>query len=133
VLGSPNKSRHVIFEYLETGERVYLIFKREWFLTFQDRFAQFTQENPQYAEQGESINEESLLYAKEKGCEVIVFIHPEGFYKGYVNVLLNFCKKHNLIYTQDRTNSYKVEGGTREAINETTYSFPRSLLTRVEI
>jgi hypothetical protein len=122
-----NKSRHKVIEV--DGERIYLIYKREFFNTFSKQFPEFIGQFPYYSdEKGESINPYGIYMANKYSCDKIVFAHKEGFFWIYTKQLENFCEKYNLIRKQERGNDYLQKGGDRQIEYEETYCFPASML-----
>lgn len=115
--------------------RLYCIYKREFFLTFAKQFKNFISLNPMFKDQeGESINLVALNNAIRSGCEFLVFIYPHKVYYAYTLMIKNFCEKNGLIRGQIRLNSFIKQDYTGKYIpeSEVTYSFPKGLLNEVE-
>lgn len=114
------------------NKKLYVIFKRDFFITFNKQFVSFSKQYPEYYGEGESINTDALNRAIKFDCEYIVFIHDTGVFVAYPMLIKNFCETHKLIRGQKRLNSIYANGTTEEHINEITYSFPKKLLIPIE-
>jgi hypothetical protein len=129
-----NHNRHVIIRNQETGETLYALFKREYFITFGRQFPEFARKEPSLAGYAESINEENLDLAIRFGAQRVVFVHPDGrAYSTTPNALRAFCTENGLIRTQNKVNSYIREGVRTGGLQERTYCIPIKLLTREEL
>jgi len=121
-----NKNRHRLINF--KGKNYYLVFKRDFFNTFYKQFEVFYDNYPELGKQGESINAESLKTCIKYNVSDIIFIHSDGFYSITPLQLVKFCKKFDLLRTQDKNNKYKGQNGVYNKVNEETYSFPIGLL-----
>jgi hypothetical protein len=131
VIKEVNKSRHKIVE-LETKERWYCVYKREFYHTFSKEFEDELLKHPYYVDsEGESLNQEALKEAQRNDCDKLVFIHPDAVYFQYLNAFLSFAISNNLIREQERENEYLFEGGKRKAVHEITYSVPVPFLEKM--
>ena len=123
-----NKGRHWL---IKTDESTYYILYRRFpFKTFSKQFFEFSEKNPSYGEEGETINL-NLLEIPLKHNAIIVFIYQNGSFKWIHSKAFNkFSKENNLIREQERGNVYNKGDytGKKEIINETTASIPFSLL-----
>ena len=132
-----NKKRHLIVETEIKGfEKIYIVFHRETFHTFANKFYfNFIQSNQEYRfSEGESLNIEFINKAIEEEC-VLLFIYPDKKIKWiYPELFRKFAEKHKLINNQERTNIYKTRNysGNLMAVNEITYSIPVDLLKDFE-
>ena len=98
----------------------YMLFKREFFLSFSKQFKDFTSKNKSLMGYGESINSECLDYAIKNGADRVMFTYQSGvIYYTYPNMIKRFCEKNNLVRVQEET-------------GEKTYSFPLKVLDRLE-
>ena len=123
-----NKTRHRLY-YTKKG-LFYVVFKREFFLTFSKQFPVFAEQNP--TGYGESINKYFLEIALAKDA-VLLFVYSDGkIYKCYPKTIKTICEKNNLIRIQEKMNAYKLMdySGKKEYQQEITYSFPLFLLER---
>lgn len=131
VIKEVNKSRHKIVQ-LDSGEKWYCVYKREFYHTFAKEFEEEMLRHPYYAEsEGESLNQESLKEAQRNDCDKLVFIHPDAVYFQYLNAFLGFAISNNLIREQDKSNNYLVKGGERKDLHEITYSVPVPFLEKL--
>jgi len=117
-----NKERHALIK--TSSKSFYVVYKRDFFNTFGDRFPEFIKEYGFLDGRGESINSEGLEIALWNNVDYIVFIHPDNFYFIYPQTI----KKLNLIRRQDKKNLYYEKG--YEAKQEITYSVPIELLKK---
>ena len=109
----------------------YVVFKREFFLTFSEVFHEFVEENPSMQGVGESLNEDAVLLSVKLNATFLVFVHPDGsVWLTYPLIFLKYAQKHGLKRTQLRTFFYKKQDGTSDLVEtrETTLSVPRALL-----
>jgi len=121
-----NKGRHYL---IEGKVKIWFVFKKEHFKTFSYKFPELIAKYPEYAGEGDSINTKMLTLAVNYGCKYIVFAHKEdAYYYADPLELLTFCADNDLKRVQDRSNSYRGLGGTRDNVHEYTYSFPLKLL-----
>jgi len=122
------RNGHSILE--SNNNRIYVIFKKEPFYTFNRQFKQFIADNPQLDGLGESINIEVLERCKTFRCEDIVIIHPNEIYVVPPNLISKFCMKYGLVRGQNKLNSYFKQDGfkTKENISEVTFSFPQKIM-----
>jgi hypothetical protein len=89
VIKEVNKSRHKIIQ-LETGEKWYCVYKREFYHTFNKEFEVELLKHPYYLDsEGESLNQEALKEAQRNDCDKLVFIHPDATYFQYLNVFVH--------------------------------------------
>jgi hypothetical protein len=127
-----NGGRHRLYEC--NGEKIYAVYKREWFNTFSKQFEDvpIIKSNEEYRGVGESLNVEFVELACKYNA-VLIFVHPDGFYKVFSNLYRKFAEKHGLYRVQERFNKFKRTGGGFEMRKEVTYCVPFSLLERLEV
>jgi hypothetical protein len=130
------KNGHYVLKSLDDKNKpnLYVVYKRDWFMTFSKKFSDFIKKNPHFEGVGESINKEALKRALANKCDYIIFIHDSEVFVGYTKMILNICINNNLIRNQNRLNSYAKtnNSGKSELVSETTYSFPKKLLVPFE-
>ena len=108
--------------------KLYCIYKRDFFIHFNDIFKEFSSEFPDLSGLGESINLSLLDRAIRLDCDYLVFIHENEVLLAYPKQIKRFCEKYNLFRKQNRENVYKTLNGNKEPIREITYSFPKKML-----
>ena len=131
VLSKRNKGRHLLVNI--DGKLVYLVYKRDFFNTFEDKFKSFCDKFPHLKGVGESINEDCLEYCIKAKVQEIYFLHGSGDYSITPRLFYNFIEKFGLKRVQDKGNMYLQEGGRYENIREITCSVPKKLLNEVLI
>jgi hypothetical protein len=102
---------------------------------FNNLFQRFVRSNPDMKGLGESINKEWLDYSIKSRSDYLLFVYPDR--RAYIippMLVKRYCEKNNLIRTQLKANDYKLTdcSTSTERINELVYSFPISLLTKIE-
>lgn len=130
-----NRGRHCILSppFDSDLPKFYVVFKRSWFVTFNNKFQEFISEFPDMAGYGESINKEWLDLALQQRVSYFLFVHEEGsIYQVSPLLLQKFVFKHNLFRSQERRNDYRRADGSGGVIsvNELTVCFPCKLLER---
>lgn len=143
-----NKDRHFLITChagYETQKLYYLVYHKDFFMTFNQQFPAFVAEFPQYAGVAESINKEWLElavsytkplpdWAVEPDVK-LVFIYPEGrMYWTDPRLFKKFAEAQKLVRTQEKVNLENREdySGRQQPINETTYSLPVKMLKPLE-
>ena len=111
----------------------YVVFKRDWYHSFNSAFPSFIDKHPECKGYGESLDTEYLDIALIHNS-IIVFIHPDNAY--FIDSVLMdlYCINHKLYRQQDKENIYKKGNYTKEvkAEQEQTYCIPISLLQNLE-
>jgi hypothetical protein len=110
---------------------LYVVYKRDFYKTFEYTFRDFCYNNPDLCGEGESINVESLNMALRMDAEYVIFLHTDGIYCIPTMLIKKFCEKYSLVRLQKRINSY-IRGDSSKSIQEKTYSFPKKLLEPIE-
>jgi len=125
---------HHIIDTRGKESKIYLLFKREFFNTFESKFPIVIYRLPEMRGVGESINKEALDIAIMRNCDYVVFIHESEVYITYPRIIKNLCEKYKLIRVQKKGNMYNMKdcSGQSSEIFETTYSFPKALLQKFE-
>jgi len=147
-----NKDRHMLIKcfsgYDDIERRFYILYKKECFMTFSDKFNMFVKENKDYEGFGESINKEwldlavlnSITGVAEKSMLVeiemsLIFIYPDGsMFEIHPKAFEKFAEENGLVRVQDKFNELSKEdyyGGT-SWIQESTYHIPISLLRKIQ-
>ncbi len=143
--------------YITTNKgNFYLLFKKDFFHSFNHEFPEYVKQPNTFKGVGESINIEYMKFAlnnnavllfchennknaiytpsREKLTKALETIMPEADFNGVpaTALLKIYCDHYNLKRTQDRTNQYKVNDYTNGTIevNERTFSFPFALVER---
>lgn len=124
VVGSFNKERHKIVKFC--GEKLYVVFKRDFFKKFDDYYPSFVESNPQYRGYAESLNKDFVTIAVSE-ADKLVFIHPDITYWCYPALMKRFCEAYNLQRKQIKENVYS-SFGEKEIKQETVYNLPMKLL-----
>lgn len=125
-----NKGRHTHFKPTNPKKpSFYAIYKREYYETFCHAFPEYCNTHPEMKGSGESINQNSLHLALYLKTDYLLFIHPEGIKKINPMLVYKYCRKHKLVRTQKKLNTYlKPWEQDKKIIQETTYTFPSKLL-----
>ena len=97
--------RHYILE-THLGNRYYVIWKRELYLSFGETFG--------YSGPGESVDVETVQYAMRRGITNFVFVYPSGrVYVVPVREVFNFATKNDTIRdlhsSGDRVMSFPIK------------------------
>lgn len=130
---SSYRNGHAFLRPIDQGiPGLYVIYKRDFYMTFKHEFSSFCEKYPDLAGEGESINSDALDRALRFGAQYIVFIHPGEVLVAYPMLIKKFCESHGLIRGQKRLNMYLAVGGDYEEKSEVTYSFPKKLLRPFE-
>lgn len=132
--GNYRNGHAILKSYDRDSPNFYVVYKRDFYMTFKHEFSGFCESHPDLAGEGESINEEALSRAIRHGCEYIVFIHRGEVFVTYPLLVAKFCKSHGLIRGQKRLNLYLQANtnGNYAHESEVTYSFPKKLLRKFE-
>ena len=128
-----NRGRHLLMQTIDERNKYtyyYVLFKHTDMHSFNNIFADFIKENPEYAGHGESINVEWLEYAKNRDATLIYIYPNQSIYSIPSQLAYKFCNKHSLVHEQDRENTYTLSDHT-EIRREKQYIFPIKLLTRI--
>lgn len=136
--------------------KFYLIYKKEYLMSFNNLFSEYIKENNALSGIGESINIEYLQYAINNHA-IVLFIHEDGkiytidkialntilniaFFEDYTHLNTSqmikvFCEYHKLKRTQTIQNERKMPDYDNNTclVQESTYSFPVRLLKRFDI
>ncbi len=108
-----NEGRHSLMKPIDKSKPVfYSLFKKDFF----NSFGKFYPDEPSSV--GESINEEWLNLALDRGVDYLAFVYPSGH--GYFispSLVKRYCESRNLIRVQDH--------------GELTYVFPVTFLERL--
>jgi hypothetical protein len=96
------------------GRRVYLVFKRDWFHSYQNQFPQ--EEGEGF---GQSISLSLLRKAAQEGADVVTVMPDGKIYHLAARDWLEYAELHSTIRTTDRD-------------SDTTASVPSRLLQRIE-
>lgn len=132
-----NKGRHCLIKTADVS--FYVVFKKEFFLSYSKIFKSFLDRYPNLAGYGESLNV-SIVQECFENNYTLVFLYPNGsMYTISPGEIIHAhgkaleCMPNGLIRSQDKTNTYKVKysNGYEEDVNEATYSFPIKMLKRI--
>ena len=132
-----NKSYHCIIRH-DKGV-FYCLFKRDFFMTYPQKYKLFLDAFPDLNGAGESVNVDVLDGAMENN-QLLLFVYPDG--KIYIVSPSKIFDTHldakkyypdGLYRSQDKSNDYKVaySNGQIININECTCSFPIKILSRL--
>jgi len=122
-----HKGRYRLLEV--DNDKYMLVYKREFFNTFRNKYPEIYRLYPYFVGKGESINKEMLDRAILEKVKFIYFIHPSVIYKINPELIKKFCEKFNLIRRQDKENVYHVNKKDMVFVQEITYSFPTDLMS----
>lgn len=131
---------HVLLKSDDESKPVlYVVYKRDFFESFDKIFLDFCRLFPDWKGVGESINTEALDRAVQfdgfnKGGCLLVFVHADdNVYVAYPQQVRKLCVNHNLVRKQDRLNAQVSDFGGRAKPNyESTYSFPKKFMKKFE-
>ncbi len=100
--------------------KYYMIFKRDFFISFNIAFPKFIKSHPELSGYGESINVAALDLACKYNVDLLLFVHSDGRVY-FINpiFLRSYVIKHSLV--------------RKQFDNECTYSFPLKLLSPFEL
>lgn len=107
--------------------KFYVLFKRDFFMSFNLVFKDFVKSYPDYNTVGESINEDVFKAVKARGVDYLIFAYDNSrrVYKLSVGLLDRFYKTYNLVRVQDKLNKTSV--GKKEK----TICFPVNIMERM--
>lgn len=135
-LSSFNSGRHGLFfppsDVLGVPS-FYVLYKKEFFMSFNKVFSSFVAANPIFNSVGESINEDYLDLAVAKKVDYFLFVYDDGkVYSVPVLLVKKFCDKHGLRRVQEVRNVYNRRDGSGlcSSVNEITCSFPITLFKK---
>ncbi len=117
------KYRHMLFFVSSFSEtkmpKYYALFKRGFFMEFNNQFKSFCSEHSEHATVGESINKQYLDQAILSGASDLLFIYEDGrVFKADPIKVKGFCEDNDLVREQYQ--------------GEVTYSFPISIMERFD-
>lgn len=130
-----NNCRHAILKPPMGSDlpSFYVVFKRQWLITFNFKFESFVNAYPEWAGIGESLNKEWLELAISQRVSYLLFGHEEEtIYQVSPLLFKKFVDNNNLYRTQERSNEYirKDGSGMITTVKELTACIPVKLLER---